>query len=239
MIQPQNLFSIESIEDNVFRVFLSSSKQSHTAISSFVSHPLMLVDCNDSHTFDLICGISSLPFSNSDQTTLFHFTLLNGCLKEKASNCICESVQFFIKSIRSTTISIHIDSTSSISDLKHLIYTHDGIPPCDIRLLHGGRELRDDVLLSGLDVDGSTITCLLRVLGGNPRKRKIPFHWWFGFSRSYEDGRAGEEGRNCHVLSEIEFDGLCPENWYSSTPLSDWKGIEVHSGNVLIDCLDI
>ena len=51
--------------------------------------------------------------------------------------------------------------------------------------------------------------CLLRVLGGNFCDR-IPIRWWFGFSRSYEDGRAGEEGRSCHVLSEIEFGGVSP-----------------------------
>ena len=91
-----------------------------------------------------------------------------------------------------------------------------------MRLMHRGRELRDDALLSGLD--GGTITCLLRVLGGNLYDR-IPLRWWFGFSRSYEDGRAGEEGRICHVLSEIEFDGAVPGKWYSDAPLSEWKGI--------------
>ena len=50
--------------------------------------------------------------------------------------------------------------------------------------MYRGRELRDNALLSGLDVDGATITCLLRVLGGNPYDR-IPLYWWFGFSRSY------------------------------------------------------
>ena len=95
--------------------------------------------------------------------------------------------------------------------------------------MHRGRELRDDALLSGLDVDGATITCLLRVLGGNPYDR-IPFYWWFGFSRSYEDGRAGEEGRICYVLSEIEFGGASPVNWYSVAPLSSWYGITLHSG---------
>ena len=180
--------------------------------------------------------------------------------------------QLFVKSIRNTTISIHIDSTSSISDLKHLIYVHDGIPPCDQRLLHRGRELRNDVLLSGLDVDGATITCLLRVLGGNPMKRRIPLRWWFGFSRSYADGRAGEEGRSCNVLSEFEFVSNCPRNlhscryqfhfmnddssvfcpedwqfgdcanthdkWYSDAPLSEWEGIRLHPGIVLICIID-
>ena len=105
--------------------------------------------------------------------------------------------------------------------------------------MHRGRELRDDALLSGLDVDGATITCLFRVLGGNRIKCKIPFRWWFGFSRSYEDGRAGEEGRSCHLLSEIEFKGAYPANWYSDLPLSDWDGIELYSGIVLFDFVDI
>ena len=104
--------------------------------------------------------------------------------------------------------------------------------------MHRGRELRDDALLSGLDVDGATITCLLRVLGGNLYDR-IPLYWWFGFSRSYEDGRAGEEGRIRHVLCEIEFGGDCPRNWYSAAPLARWWGIRFHSGIVLIDRLDI
>ena len=147
---------------------------------------------------------------------------------------LTRSVQLFIKSVRNTTISIHIDSTSSISDLKHLIYAHDGIPPCVQRLMHRGRELRDDALLSGLDVDGATITCLLRVLGGNLKTHKLPIHWWFGFSRSYEDGRAGEEGRICHVLSEIEFGGACPHNWCTDLPLPDWYGIGLYPGIVLI-----
>ena len=101
-----------------------------------------------------------------------------------------------------------------------------------MRLLHRGRELRDDALLLGLDVDGGTITCLLRVLGGN-LSGQMPLRWWFGFSRSYEDGRAGEEGRICHVLSEIEFGGPRPRYWYSDAPLSDWKGVELHSDIVL------
>ena len=146
---------------------------------------------------------------------------------------LTRSMQLFIKSIRNTTISIHIDPTSSIYDLKHLIHAHDGIPPCDQRLLHRGRELRDDALLSGLDVDGATITCLLRVLGGNLYDR-IPIHWWFGFSRSWQDGRAGEEGRTRHVLGEFEFEGVCPLNWDSDVPLSKCNGVWFYTSIVLI-----
>ena len=113
-----------------------------------------------------------------------------------------------------------------------------------------GRELRDDALLPGLDVDGATITCLLRVLGGKPRTHRIPLRWWFGFSRSYEDGRAGE-GRIRHVLSgvelgdvvelddEIEFGDGNTASWCPDAPLSDWEGLTLHSGILLLDRLDI
>ena len=93
-------------------------------------------------------------------------------------------------------------------------------------------------LLSGLDVECATITCLLRVFGGNPRTHKLPLRWWFGFSRSYEDGRAGEEGRICHVLSEIEFGGAYPRDWYSDALLSTWEGVSLHSG-IVFYCLYI
>ena len=86
----------------------------------------------------------------------------------------------------------------------------------------------------------SSLTGLNAVVYRNNRERHftIPFYWWFGFSRSYEDGRAGEEGRIRHVLSEIEFGGRRPHKWYSDAPLSAWTGITLHPGNV-IDCLDI
>ena len=93
--------------------------------------------------------------------------------------------------------------------------------------------------------DGATfsLSSKVRKAAVIPRKGRnhftIPLRWWFGFSRSYEDGRAGEEGRTCHVLSEIEFGGAYPDNWYSDAPLSDWDGIGLHPGIFLIDRLDI
>ena len=87
-------------------------------------------------------------------------------------------------------------------------------------------------------MDGDTITCLLRVLGGNSYG-DMPIHWWFGFCRSYEEGRTGEEGRICHVLSEFDFGGAAPSNWYSDSLLSGWKGVTLVSGNVVFDCANI
>ena len=235
-------------------VLVNSSVRSSASASHHHYLTVMRVSSFDKMSSLPICLVS-FPADQTRRPQLIQVSV-SSHLTQSASTASCaiymkspistpsdprRSIQLFIKSIRNTTTSIHIASTSSISDLKHFIYAHDGIPPCDQRLLHRGRELRDDALLSGLDVDGATITCLLRVFGGKPRTRRIPLSvlggrpkthklpilWWFGFSRSYEDGRAGE-CRIRHVFSGIEFGGDSPDKWFSDVPLSSWEGIALH-----------
>ena len=55
----------------------------------------------------------------------------------------------------------------------------------------------------------------------------MPPNRWFGFSRSYQDGRVGFEGRSCWVLIMFVFERSPPVNWYSDLPLSDWQRIEL------------
>ena len=227
------------------RTIDDSSNHSHPCESGFtmMSFDQLLMPANSSILFSCIRPHRPTPTQVLCMPCCISLTHHSVCAYNYSTTQPIRShvpryVQLFIKSIRNTTISILIDSISSISDLKHFIYVHDGIPPCDLRLMHRGCELRDDALLSGLDVDGATMTCLLRVLGGDPKTRKIPLRWWFGFSRSYEDGETGRE-RICNVLVEFEFKGDSPCNWYSDEPLSEWEGIEFYSGIVLIDRIDI
>ena len=118
-------------------------------------------------------------------------------------------------------------------------------------------------------MDGATITCLLRVLGGNPFGRLlrvvgrssyvrllrmisgVPYFRLLrvvnGNSMTHKlpvrlmfyNRRTAEEGRICDVLDEFEFEGRRPRNWFSDSPLSEWEGVTLHSGIVLIDCVDI
>ena len=60
----------------------------------------------------------------------------------------------------------------------------------------------------------------------------IPLIWWLGFACQYQDGRRGNEGRVCSVLTEIKFGcpGLSnrlPINWNTNKALSQWEGIEM------------
>ena len=53
----------------------------------------------------------------------------------------------------------------------------------------------------------------------------MPPNRWFGFSRSYQEGRVGFEGISCWVLSKFVFAQYIPANWYSDRPLSMWRVI--------------
>ena len=166
------------------RTIDDSSNHSHPCESGFtmMSFDQLLMPANSSILFSCIRPHRPTPTQVLCMPCCISLTHHSVCAYNYSTTQPIRShvpryVQLFIKSIRNTTISILIDSISSISDLKHFIYVHDGIPPCDLRLMHRGCELRDDALLSGLDVDGATMTCLLRVRGGRPRTHKIPLRW--------------------------------------------------------------
>ena len=56
--------------------------------------------------------------------------------------------------------------------------------------------------------------------------------YWYGFARGYQHGQTGNEGRCCHTLSEFQFNGNPPNNWYSNNNLCIWEGICVKNGNI-------
>ena len=137
-------------------------------------------------------------------------------------------IQIFIRTVNGTTLSIFIDPSSTIDVLKQVICSIEGISPSYQILQYGCRGFENDSMLSELCLaDGETLTLLLRLFGGNPdiNPKIMPVTWWLGFACSYQVGRAGEEGRICHTLTEFEFEGPAPNYWYSDSPLVEWQGV--------------
>ena len=127
----------------------------------------------------------------------------------------------FVKTLSNTTISINIDQTFTIGELKQIISAVDGIPSCHQRLVSGCRELGDNMILTE---QCDTATLHLRLMGGNPEPnpRLMPVTWWLGYCSSYQDGRTGEEGRICHALTDFEFERP-PYHWCSNLRLHEWE----------------
>lgn len=78
-------------------------------------------------------------------------------------------LQLFIKTLTGKVITIHIDSSSTILDLKHSIQDKEGIPPDQQRLIQGGTgiQLADDCTFDDYGItDGITLHLVLRLRGG-------------------------------------------------------------------------
>ncbi|XP_076097572.1 von Willebrand factor A domain-containing protein 5A-like isoform X2 [Mytilus galloprovincialis] len=75
--------------------------------------------------------------------------------------------EIYIKTLTGKTITVHIDSSSTIFDLKNAIQDIEGIPPDQQRLIHGGLELSDDCTLDDYGITtGATLHIVLRLRGG-------------------------------------------------------------------------
>ncbi|CAG2236143.1 unnamed protein product [Mytilus edulis] len=75
--------------------------------------------------------------------------------------------EIYIKTLTGKTIPVHIDSSSTIFDLKNAIQDIEGIPTDQQRLIYVGLQLSDDCTLDDYGITaGATLHIVLRLRGG-------------------------------------------------------------------------